>query len=902
MKVVKCWYINSKNVYSDRDVIIALLRVFKLETKEYESKKKHVVSKALKLFPEIKEMFYYIRRDMKRSRNKFSEDVSLEVLILLIGKAILKRLDLSVYWPIIRLAERPKFNDNYLVVECPHPRGLARTGIAVFRSVARIVKRIIDGVPEDLDEETRLIKKKFFLDKLSPKTRLVLSAAKKRNIPIVHLAGKSLYQLGYGKNQLRINGSNLNNEVATELANQKNFFKEFFRRVAGGALVPPGREVYSAEEAVCQARQIEYPVVVKPCEGSFGRNVTVDIRNDKEIRRAYALAKKDRKGVIVEKFFEGNDYRLTFVDYELAAATHRIPARVTGDGRHTVRELVDLENKNNPARQNSYKSPLKKIKINLDSKKVIQRQGMTLESVPKKDQKVFVRGNANISSGGESIDVTNKVNPQTITLLSFMTRLLGLQVVGIDVICLDISKTPFEGDWVLIEVNSRPDIEMHHYPYVGRKRDVAGKIIEMIMPKVEKSRIPIWSITGTNGKTTTTRMISHILYKAGKKVSFTTTGSVSIGKRQVYHLGSGSTSARAILIDPATENAVFETAHLAILGGGLAYNASDVSVVTNIREDHLGENELAAPVNTINDIFRIKAVVARGTAADGILVLNAEDPRALKIAKRTKANKVYFSLKSDNPIIQDRIKNNRQCFFVQNGEIIWFKNNRRWKIIKVSEIRASKGGKIIYNIANAMAAAAAVLAHPEYKVKIKHVYEGLESFGTSYEENPGRMNMVSFPGYKVIIDYAHNPDGYLNVFDAIKEIPRKRFVGVIKAAGDRPDTFIKELGKIAGEKFDFIYIKDPAEKKLRGRKEGEVASALKKGVLDSGFAKEKVVVELDEIKATRRALREAKRGDLVVIFAHDIHKVYDEVIHYKKRQARKKAKKDEARKIPTKGK
>ena len=874
-------------MYSRKSVAVFMFRVAKKTQGVYRKKDETVFSALNKVFPKLKKLKYgFYTKGNVRNYKYFSEKSSSSSLVLGIASCFLKRIGIESEISVIhhyRLGTRKKL---YLILGCPYPKKISKTAIYAMRLAMGVFREVMIGKEIDDERRTERLRKLFRTEDLPVKTLLILKEAEKRKIPFTHLAGKSLFQLGLGRNQVRLDSSNINSVVATRLANHKDYFKELFKKIGG--MIPEGSRVYSSNEATIVAEKLGYPVVFKPCAGTFGQGV-INVADSKEIVPAFNEAKKHGSGVIVEKFIEGRDYRVTLVDNKVVAATRRIPARVRGDGKHIIQELIEIENKSS-ARLEKAETPLKKIKIGKDTNKVLKKQGLTLKSIPKKNQIAYVRANANISTGGESIDVTSRVHPKTARILSFATRVMGIQMTGVDIICSDISKELERGRWALIEMNARPDIDMHHYPFKGKKRNVAGMILDMLFRGKKKTGIPVWAITGTNGKTTTTRMIAYILEGLKKTVGFTTTGNLSVGDAQIYNIGSGASSARALLLDPKVQLAVIEVAHLGIITSGLGYKSSDVTVITNLKEDHIGERvkglEHPEFIKDINDLYKIKSVVARQTRRRGVLVLNADDDRVVKMGKGSKAEKLYFSMKDDNQAVLSHLKaGGRAVYLRKDGMIMYKTKDKETEVIKANIIPATEKGTVKHNVANVLAAIAATLGSKCTDIPLKVIRETLGNFESSFALNPGRMNVVDCPNFKVIIDYAHNPEGFQNIFNAIEHIPCKRRVGVIKSAGDRPNDFVVELGEMAGKFFDKIYVKDPSKEKLRERKTGEISKLLKRGVLKSGFSEDKVVVEVDEIKAVKRALKDAKKDDLIVIFAHDIDNVYKLVEKCKKRRS-----------------
>ncbi|CUH95464.1 Cyanophycin synthetase [Propionispora sp. 2/2-37] len=695
-----------------------------------------------------------------------------------------------------------------------------------------------------------------------PSTAALYEEARKRNIPVIRMGESSLLFLGYGYKRRRVWATltDHTSALASDLACDKQLTKQIL--AASGIPVPDGIVVTSITEA--QQALVRFgggPVVVKPLSGNQGKGVTLHVRRAAEMERAFMLAQEYGREILIEEYIAGHEYRLCVVGGKLVAAAERIPAYVIGDGVHTVEELVRQVNANSD-RGHGHEKRLTKIKIDATAVDVLFRQNLSLQAIPADKQVVRIRENANLSTGGTAVDVTDSVHPDNAKLAERAARLIGLDVAGIDIIVDNITEAIQDGHGAVIEVNAAPGIRMHHYPSGGKARNVAECIIERLFPNGDNGRIPVLAITGTNGKTTVTRMIGHIWKQAGFCVGMTTTDGIYIDQYCAMRGDTtGPASARLVLADPSVEVAVLETARGGIIRGGLAFDQCDVGIVTNITEDHLGQDG----IETLEDLAFVKSLVVETVKPDGVALLNADDPFVANIAARVKSEIVYFSTEANNIVVRRHLGTGGKALFVKEETLYAASGDLAKAIMRVSDIPATLNGVAVHNLQNAVIAAAACYC---MKVPIAYIRQGLSSF----EVNPGRLHIQSIHDFRVCVDYGHNPAGYQAVINTVRCLNAKRLVGVIAAPGDRRDDVILDIGRIAGRGFDYLYIKEDSD--LRGRQQGETAALLKQGILESGFLPENIRMIFSEKEAVRSAIMQANPGDLIVIF----YEQYDGVL------------------------
>ncbi|HEY0086433.1 MAG TPA: cyanophycin synthetase [Allosphingosinicella sp.] len=740
----------------------------------------------------------------------------------------------------------------------------------------------------DFDRRMDALRRLVRRNQLGPTTKSLVDEATRRGIPVMRLDNQSLIQLGHGRFAKRIRASitGQTSFVATELASDKNMTKKLLDE--SGVPVPRGVVVRDADEAVRAAKRLGYPLVVKPLDGNHGRGVTIGITSDDQLRFGFAAAQAQAKtkDVIVEQFFPGNDHRILVVGGKMIAVAERIPAQVRGDGVSTIRQLVEEVNKD-PRRGNGHENVMTRIKIDALVEEYLGRSGLTPDSIPEAELVVPLRATANLSTGGTAVDRTNEIHPDNADIARRAALVIGLDVCGVDFVCPDISRSVRETGGGVIELNAAPGLRMHIEPSEGAPRDVAKPIIEMLFPRGKKSRVPILAITGTNGKSTVGRMIKHILRYTGCTVGLTSTTGVYVNDI-LTHDGdaTGPRSARMILRDPTVDVAVLETARGGLLREGLAYKEADIAACLNVTADHLG----LKGIETIEDLAHVKQVVVEAVRRDGYSILNADDPLCIKMARRAGGQIVWFTLCGGaemSPMVREHIENGGMAVVREPGEdggtMVLYEDNRREFIMKAGDIPAALHGMAEFNVANALAAAAMALTHG---VPILTIRSALTQFSSTFEQNPGRLNVHDAHGFRVIVDYAHNAAGLEALGKVVKGLSHryKRTIGTVSMAGDRRDQDIIELGRIAAGIFDeLIFREDPA---TRGRARGVVMGLLRDGAKEAGRTDDHIHLIAGEPASTAAALAMGRPGDLIVITPTDVRGAWQQVNDFKPAAAR----------------
>ncbi|MCE7982352.1 MAG: cyanophycin synthetase [Caldilinea sp. CFX5] len=690
---------------------------------------------------------------------------------------------------------------------------------AAFETALRLTLAAMHDEPFDVPAEVERLLELADEYRLGPSTAAIVAAARACNIPILRIKPKSsLVQLGYGVYQKRILASETSHTsaIAVDLCQEKPLTNHILRQV--GVPVPAGGVVNSADEAWAMAQEVGLPVVVKPADGNQGKGVSVNLNSAAEVRQAYAITSEFGSEALVERFLQGHDYRLLVVNGKLAAAARRDPAQVFGDGQHTIRELINLLNQD-PRRRPGHGSTLTRVEINEAVNLTLQQQGLTLADRPAPGQTVKLRNNCNLSTGGTATDVTDEVHPRNVQLAELAAQILALDVAGIDVVCRDISRPLSEQDGGIVEVNAAPGLRMHLHPATGQPRDVGKPIVEMLYPGNSPSRIPIIAITGTNGKTTVTRLIAHMYETARWVVGMTCTDGIYINKELVIKGDcSGPKSARTVLLHPQVEVAVVETARGGIMREGLAFDECTVGVVTNLASDHLGMDG----IETLDELARVKQVVVEAVSRDGAAVLNAEDRLVAEMAAATDARVVYFSVNPHNHVLRAHLADEEGWgVFVEAGMIVLAEGERRVELVELARIPFTHSGKIGFQVQNALAATAAAWAaglNPALIVR------ALTTFETDTQTAPGRFNVLDLNGVEVILDYGHNPAALEALGEAVMALPPKHTVMSLTLPGDRRDEDIIASTTATIPYIDAYVVYDSADR--RGRAVNAVAELI----------------------------------------------------------------------------
>ena len=722
----------------------------------------------------------------------------------------------------------------------------------------------------EIDVSTRLleIQAKASENELGPSTAAIVEEAQKRKIPTMRIGENSIVQLGYGKYNRKIQATMTDRTscMSVDIACDKELTNNFLKN--NGLPVPKGKAVTTAEEAISVSEELGLPVVIKPYNGNQGKGVSLNLSSKSEILRAFEIAKQFSDRILIEKFIQGKHYRITIVGGKVVAASERIAAHVIGNGFSTIKELIDIENKN-PLRGENHQKPLTKIKIDDIMLLILHKAKMDLDSIPESGQTVYLRENDNLSTGGIAIDVTDHVHPHNIKLALRACEIIGLDIAGIDITTKDISMSMIENGGAIIEVNACPGIRMHHYPSKGQTRNVAKAIVELLFPQGSIHSVPIISVSGTNGKTTTTRMIAKILKTNNMIVGMTSTGGIYINNELVIKGDTtGPRSAEVILMDKNIDVAVLETARGGIVNKGLGYDLADVGLITNIDDDHIGIDG----INTLEDMVNVKSLVVEAVKSDGYSVINADDIFANRMSERARGNIIYFSQNHKNNLIMDHINKGKKAVYLKENRICIFDGETETQVIDIKQIPATFNGALEHNIENSLAAVAASYG---IGVHIDIIREGLREFHTDITNNKGRFNVFEVKDFKVIIDYGHNIGGYSRVLNGLKKMKANRLIGVVGVPGDRNDISILKVGEISGKYFDQVYIKEDQD--LRGRKPGEVANLLKRGCILGKLAEQQITIELNEKMALTNAMENAKAGDIIIVFYEEYEPLEDAI-------------------------
>lgn len=716
---------------------------------------------------------------------------------------------------------------------------------------------------------------------LGPTTRSLVEEARRRGIPVQRLDEQSLVQLGQGARRKLIRASITGDtsQIAVQTAGDKDLTKRLLSAV--GVPVPRGAVVRRADEALDHAARIKGAVVVKPLDGNHGRGVSLDLRTPDQVRWGFEQAAKHGRRVLVEEQFVGRDHRILVVGGKVVAVAERVPARVVGDGRSTVRALIDKVNED-PRRGDGHEQVMTRIVVDDHAREMLARVGLDLESVPAAGAIVQLKATANLSTGGTAIDRTDEIHPDNVSIAQRAALTVGLDVAGIDFIAPDIGRSVRETGGGVIEVNAAPGFRMHLEPAQGQARDVAKAVLANLYPPGARSRIPIVAVTGTNGKSTVGRMLSAIFRAHGMTVGLTNTSGVYINDEQLKAVdASGPKSARMVLQDPTVEIAVLETARGGILREGLAFDRCDVGVVLNVTADHLG----LKGVDTVEDLARVKSVVTEAVGRRGVSVLNGDDPMTLRIARHAGGRIAYFTLNGGpemSPFLQKHVAEGGLLAArepsIHGGDLVIHDGGRRIMVMSAGDIPATLSGLAEFNTANALAA---LLAGYAQRTPLETMARALRGFTSSFADNPGRFNVHDAHGFRVVVDYAHNPAALRAIGQVIERLrPRVgRVIGVVSIPGDRRDEDILEMGEIAAGLFDELVFRERPDG--RGRASGSVVALLTEGALAAGFPPERLHRILSEARAVDTGLRLSRPDDLLLVFPTDIEGVWRQIERFR---------------------
>ncbi len=745
-------------------------------------------------------------------------------------------------------------------------------GRLAFERAEQLCQAALNDTPFDLDGTLKELRELDEDIRLGPSTGAIVSAALARGIPYRRLTQGSLVQFGWGSKQKRIQAAETSHTsaIAESIAQDKELTKKLLH--AAGVAVPCGRPVEDEDDAWVAAQEVGLPVVVKPQDGNQGKGISVNLTTEEQVRQAYRVAIEFRDDIMVEKFLPGHDWRLLVIGNKLIAAARRDPPLVIGDGKHTVRQLVDIVN-SDPRRSDGHATSLTKIRFDEVALARLAEQGYSADTVPGRGVRVVLRNNANLSTGGTATDVTDDVHPELAAAAVAAAQTVGLDIAGIDVVCDTMLKPLEEQSGGIVEVNAAPGLRMHLDPSFGKGRAVGEAIVNMMFPDGANARIPVVAIAGTNGKTTTSRLIGRIFEANGLRVGMTSTDGVYIqGKRTDDGDCSGPKSARNVLLHPYVDAAVFETARGGVLREGLGFDMCDVAVITNIGiGDHLGLNF----ITTVDELAVVKRVIVENVTSNGTAVLNAADPVVAAMAHHCHGQIIFFARDRMNPVLATHRAQGRRVVHVERDAIICGEGRKKHRI-PLANIPLTRNGSIGFQVENAMAAIATGWALG-YSWEV--IERALAGFVSDAQTAPGRFNVFDYRGATLIADYGHNPDAIEALVSAIDNMPAKRRSVVISGAGDRRDDDIRQQTEILGDAFDDVILYQDACQ--RGREDGEVIALLRAGLAAAKRTSETLEIT-GEFLAIDTALGRLESGDLCLIL---IDQVEDALAHITKRIA-----------------
>jgi cyanophycin synthetase len=752
-----------------------------------------------------------------------------------------------------------------------------KVGRYAAEASVRIAEAIIDGSEYNLAADIREMREMREREALGPSTSSLVMEAEFRGIPWIRLNKYSLCQLGYGANQKRIQATvtSMTSSIGVEIACDKEDTKFLLEQYQ--VPVPRG-EVIKTEAGLEDAmRKLGFPLVIKPINGNHGRGITTNIQDKETALLAFSQAKKVSNSVIVERFITGFDYRILVVNNKLVAAAKRTPAHVLGDGISTIQQLIDEVNKD-PRRGYGHEKILTQIDVDAITNKILDEKGLTLDSVIEKGQILYVKDTANLSTGGTAEDVTDIVHPYNVFMAERIAKIVGLDICGIDIMTTDITEPLPDTRGAVLEVNAAPGFRMHLAPTSGLPRNVAAHVIDMLYPAGSTARIPIIAITGTNGKTTTTRLLAHIARMKGYKVGYTTTDGVYIQNRLLMTGDcTGPSSAEFVLKDPTVDFAVLECARGGLLRAGLGFKKCNVGIVTNVAADHLG----LKGIHTLEQLAKVKGVIPETVMPGGYSILNADDDRVyeMKNGLQEGVNLALFSMDEHNERIKKHMRNGGLSAIYEDGFITIAKGEWKIRVAKAINVPLTFGGKAAFMIQNVLPA---VLAAYTEGISIEDIRVAIESFIPSPSQTPGRLNMFEFKNFNILLDYAHNAAGFRALQKFVEKMDGSPKVGIIAGIGDRREEDNNDIGRIAAEMFDEIIIRQ--DKNLRGKTEEEIIGMILAGVREVS-ADKKVTIIPSEKEAITYAINNAQKGALIIVSSDVVPDALNLVMKFKEEEA-----------------
>ena len=745
--------------------------------------------------------------------------------------------------------------------------GEEEVGLEAMREAAELVRACIGATPYDVDGVVRRLSRLQERVRLGPSTSAIVEEARRRGIPVRRLNSRSLVQLGLGRNLRRIQATvtDLTSLIGAEIAQNKEDTRRVLEHV--GLPTPQGGVAGSLAEALALAARVGYPVILKPLNLNHGRGISDRIDTPEQLDGAWTASSAHASRLIVETFAIGRDHRVLVVGGRVVACAERVPAHVVGDGTRSVRDLVSEANRD-PRRGRGHAKVLTYLPCDTPTEEYLARRGLTLESVPAAGETVFLRATANLSTGGTSVDRTDEMHPDNVTACEMAAGIIGLDVAGIDVLTPDVSVPFRENGAVIIEVNAGPGIRMHTHPASGTPRNVAAPIVDLLYRPGQPASIPVIAVTGTNGKTTTTRLIAHLFRHTGVTVGFTTTDGIYLGNRLVIEGDmTGPFSANVILSNPTVDVAVLETARGGLLRGGLGFEECDVAVVLNVTADHLG----LRGINTVEQLAEVKGVIPAVAKRDGHAVLNADDPLVYGMRERTPADAVLFSTQpvGANPQFEAHLARGGIAARLEDDTFVVLRGKLRIPIADVREVPLMMGGAARFQAQNVLAA---ILAAYVRGMRYDDVRAGLLSFFPSPALTPGRLNVLRLGRRRVVVDYAHNAAAVTGLVDFAKRLEARRRIAMITSPGDRRDEDLRTLGRIAAS-LDYVIVKE--DENGRGRPRGEIARLLREGLTEGGLPASSIEEVLDEPDAVRRAVELLEDDDVALLLVNEVRAILD---------------------------
>ncbi len=737
---------------------------------------------------------------------------------------------------------------------------IEKAGVYAAKAAVNLVQNILDNLDYKLDDDIRELKRLYSSGKLGPTTFSIVKEAERRNIPYTRLNNQSLLIMGQGCNQRTICASvaSTTSSLAVDLASDKEATRNLLSQ--SSIPVPMGMLINDLIELEAAVEEIGFPLATKPVNGNHGRGITTRITTMEQAIHGFYAAQKISDDVIVERHIYGMDFRFLVINYKLIAVAKRTPAMVIGHDGLTIKELIN-ETNSDARRGEAHENVLTRIELDAATQSILAKKNLTINSVLPIGEVLFLKDTANLSSGGTARDVTDSVHPHNVLMAERIARLMNLDICGIDIMAEDIEIPVTEVNGAVLEVNAGPGFRMHLAPAKGIARNVAEPLLNMLYPDNASARIPIVAVTGTNGKTTVTRLIAHFAQAAGHHTGYTTSDGIYIDGTTIS-LGdcSGPASADTVLRDPIVDFAVLECARGGILRSGLGFDNCNISVVTNITDDHLGLND----IDTLEQLARVKAVVAQSTFDHGYAILNADDDLVYEMKNNLDCNIALFSMDATNERIKKHCSEGGLAAYIEDDYFIISKGEWKTRISEVAQVPLTFSGTCEMMIKNVLPA---LLAASLSNFSQETITSALKSFIPSPAITPGRMNLFRFKKFQLMVDYAHNTDGFIQIQKYLQHVDATKKIGIIGAAGDRREEDIKNIGRYSAQMFDEIIIRHDRDN--RGRTKQELSQFLLDGIREINTSIEVSIIS-DEIESIQHAIDHAKTGEFIFLSVDDI--------------------------------